>query len=75
MHKNKVKERTPKQYMCVDGEMIIVDFGGQFVTVRAYNDLLRRYRRLIKLAHINGILDSTKKAKRVKQKRIYGDLD
>jgi len=63
---------VPKEYMCIDGGMQIVDFGGQFVTVRAYQDLLRRYKRLIKLAHINGILDSTKPHKRMKQRKIFG---
>jgi len=70
---NKKQSREPKQYMCIDCQMQIVDFGGQFVTVRAYQDLLRRYKRLIKLAHINGILDSTKPAKQIKQKKIFGD--
>jgi hypothetical protein len=63
----------PKQYMCIDGMMQIVDFGGQFVTVRAYQDLLRRYKKLIKLARIKGILDSVKPTQKKINKIFSGD--
>lgn len=69
---NKQKQsRIPKQYMCIDGNMHIVD-RGQFILVADYQDLLRRYKRLIKLGHINGIFDSVKEPKKVKQSKIYG---
>lgn len=71
MGRKKVQE--PKQFMCIDGEMHIVD-RGQFILVKDYQDLLRRYKRLIKLGHINGIFDSVKPVKKLKQQRIFAEI-
>ena len=70
----KQKRREPRQFMCIDGEMHIVD-RGQFIMVNDYQDLLRRYKKLLKLAHINGIFDTIDPAKKAKAKKIYKDDD
>ena len=67
------KQRKPKEYMCIDGDMHIVD-RGQFIKVNDYQDLLRRYKKLLKLAHINGVFGSIKPTRK-KVQRIFGDVD
>jgi hypothetical protein len=63
--------QSPKQFMCIDGKMHIVE-AGQFVFVHDYNNLLKRYKKLLKLCRINGLFDSIKKTKE-KVQRIFGD--
>lgn len=49
--------RNPPQYICVDGRMLKVSIG-QFYHKNDYEKLLARYKKLIKLARIKGIIDS-----------------
>ncbi len=68
--KNRLVE--PQQYICVDGDMLQV-LRGQFILVKDYQILLKKYRKLVKLGHINGMFDSVKPAKKMKQEKIFGD--
>lgn len=53
--KYRAKRRNPQEYMCINGDMHIVD-KGQFVLVDDYNNLLQRYKKLLKLARVKGII-------------------
>ena len=68
MANNKIQ--PPKQWLCIDGEMHKVE-AGQFVFLADYNNLLKRYKKLLKLCRINGVFDSLKKTKEKNQK-IFG---
>lgn len=54
--KNKI---PPKEYMCINGDMHVVTIG-QFISKDDYMFLLKRYRRLLKLAHARKLFTKSK---------------